>query len=194
MKSASAHVVWAALLAVSIVSIPARADDSRAATQPAVAPVKPLANFERLVGTWRGDAHFTGNAPLRTRVSYEYGVGEQLFKGKSYTLNDKGEATLVFETFIYRHPRDRAVRFVSISNGGGVYDGTVAGSRDELTFQWSAYVQDRRTEYKQSLKFKSDDAYQWRVWQKAADGEWKQIIDAELKREAATAVSASGAR
>jgi hypothetical protein len=156
-----------------------------------MAPAKPLAMFERLSGTWRGDAHFTGNAPLRTRVSYEYGVGNQLFKAKSFTLNDKGQATLVFETFIFLHPRDKAVRFVSISNGGGVYDGTVGGTRDELTFQWSAYLQDRQTEYKQALKFKSDDAYQWTVWQKAPDGEWKQIIDAELKRESPAAASSA---
>ena len=191
MKQASVRIICAAFLALFSVLSPARGDDSRAATQPAAAPVKPLANFERLVGTWRGDAHFTGNAPLRTRVSYEFGVGQQLVKGKSFTLNDKGEATLVFETFIYRHPRDQAVRFVSISNGGGVYDGTVQGTRDELTFQWSAYVQDRKTDYKQTLKFTSDDAYQWTVWQKSPDGTFKQIIDAELKREATTPVSAA---
>src|SRR5687767_9437649 len=178
----------AALLAAWLVSPPVQADDSRAATQPAAAPVNPLAGFERLIGTWRGDAHFTNNAPLRTRVSYEYGVGEQVVKAKSFTLNDQGQATLVFETFIYRHPRDQAIRFISVSNGGGVYDGTVAGTRDELAFEWCAYLQDRKTDYRQSLKFKGDDAYQWTVWQKATDGQWKQIIDAELKRESAAPV------
>lgn len=190
-----ARFVNLSVVCISLMMMPlARGDDSRAATQPAAAPVKPLANFERLIGTWRGDAHFSNNAPLRTRVSYEYGVGDQLVKVKSYTLNDQGEATLVFETFIYRHPRDNAVRFASISNGGGVYDGTVRGTRDELTFEWTAYLQDRKTDYKQSLKLKGDDAYQWTVWQKAPDGAWKQIIDAELKRESTSAASASGAR
>src|SRR5687768_7359908 len=182
MKQASLRMTCAAILVLVSVLSPARGDDSRAATQPSTAPVKPLANFERLVGTWRRDAHCTGNPPLRTRVGYEFGVGQQLVKGKSFTLNDKGEATLVFETFIYRHPSDQTVRFVSISNAGGVYDGTVQGTRDELTFQWSAYLQDRKTDYKQTLKFTSDDAYHWTVWQKSPEGgAFKQIIDAELK-------------
>ena len=92
------------------------------------------------------------------------------------------------------HPRDKQFRFISISNGGALYEGTVNGTRDELNFQWSAYLQDRKTDYKQALKMKSDDAYQWTVWQKAPDGAWKQIIDAVLTREPATAVSATSAR
>jgi hypothetical protein len=176
---------------VSWVASHTRADDSRAATQPAnAAKDKPLAMFQRLVGTWRGDAHWSNNELLRTRVSYEYGVGEQVLKSKSFVIDDKGQATLVFESFIYFHPRDKAIRFVSISNGGGVYDGAVSGTMDVLTFLWSAFMQDRKTDYKQTLKFAGDDAYQWTVWQKAADGTWKQIIDAELKRESATAASA----
>jgi hypothetical protein len=181
------------IVALCLMTGPARltADDSRAATQPAATPDRPLAIFQRILGTWRGDAHWSNGEELHTRVRYEYGVGEHVVKVASFVVKQQSsDATLVYETFIWHHPRDKQLRFISISNGGALYEGTVAGSRDELNFEWSAYLQDRKTDYKQALKMKGDDAYQWTVWQKAPDGAWKQIIDAVLTREPATAASA----
>jgi hypothetical protein len=186
--------VCAALLATLSLIPPVAADDSRAATQPSATPGKPLAIFERIVGTWRGEAHWSNGEQLHTRVSYEFGVGDHLVKVRSFVVKESGDATLVYETFVWHHPRDKQLRFISISNGGALYEGAVDGTRDALNFQWSAYLQDRRTDYKQALKLKTDDAYQWTVWQKAPDGEWKQIIDAELRRESAAPVSATSAR
>ena len=170
------------------------ADDSRAATQPSATPDKPLAIFQRILGTWRGEAHWSNGEELRTRVKYEYGVGEHVVKVSSFVVKQSGEHTLVYETFVWHHPRDRQLRFISISNGGALYEGTVTGTRDELMFQWSAYLQDRKADYKQSLKMKGDDAYGWTVWQKSPAGQWKQIIDAVLTREPATPRSARRAR
>ena len=182
-------------LVLFVTCLRTEADDSRAATQPAATPQRPLAVFQRILGTWRGEAHWSNGEELRTRVKYEYGVGEHVVKVSSFVVKQQShEATLVYETFIWHHPRDKQLRFISISNGGALYDGTVTGTRDELTFQWSAYLQDRQTDYKQSLKMKGDDAYGWTVWQKSPDGEWKQIIDAVLTREPAAAMSATSAR
>ena len=183
------------VLVISLLSWPLLADDSRAATQPSATPDRPLAVFQRILGTWRGEAHWSNGEELRTRVKYEYGVGEHVVKVSSFVVKSQsGDATLVYETFLWHHPRDKQLRFISISNGGSLYEGTVNGTRDELIFQWSAYLEDRQTEYKQALKMKTDDAYQWTVWQKAPDGAWKQIIDAVLTRQPATAVSATSAR
>jgi hypothetical protein len=183
--------IAAILLLWTCRTAPVLADDSRAATQPSQVQPNPISIFDRLIGTWRGEAKWSNGEALRTRVSYEYGVGNQLMKGKSFVLSPDGEATLVFETFSYFHPQDKAVRFVSISNAGSIYDGTVSGTPDEVKFEWSAFLQERKTDYKQVLKFKGDDAYQWTVWQKTPAGEWKQIIDAELKRESTPAASAA---
>ena len=191
----SRRMVIAIVLCTLLLGSRLRGDDSRAATQPSATPDKPLAVFQPFLGTWRGDAHWSNGEELRTRVKYEYGVGEQVVKVSSFVVNEQSkDATLVYETFIWHHPRGKQLRFISISNGGALYEGTVDGSRDGLNFQWSAYLQDRTTDYKQSLKVKGDDAYQWTVWQKAPDGAWKQIIDAVLTREPAAAVSATGGR
>jgi hypothetical protein len=159
----------------------ARADVSRATTQPS-AQDKPLALFERFIGTWLGEAKWANGEPMRTRIVYEYGVGERVIEVHSFVIDPAGDAKHVYDTFAYLHPRDGQIRFVSISNAGGVYDGTVSGTRDQIIWEWSAYLGDRTAQYKQTLRMLNDDAYQWTVWQKAGE-EWQQIIDAEIKRE-----------
>jgi hypothetical protein len=189
------RAVASLLLCCSSFAMPLWADETRAATQPSTTPDKPLAIFQRICGTWRGQAHWSNGEELRTRVKYEYGVGEHVVKVSSFVVKQQtSEATLVYETFIWRHPRDKRLRFISISNGGALYEGTVNGTRDALNFQWSAYLQDRKTEYKQALTMKGDDAYQWTVWQQSPAGDWKQIINAVLTREPTAAVSATIAR
>src|SRR5262245_27886391 len=103
-------------LCLLLTSGPLWADDSRAATQPSATPEKPLAVFQRILGTWRGDAHWSNGEELRTRIKYEYGVGEQVVKVSSFVVKQQSsDATLVYETFIWHHPRDKQLRFISIS-------------------------------------------------------------------------------
>ena len=168
----------------------ALADDktSRAATQPAEPP-KPLAALDRLVGSWRGEHAWANSEPLRMRVVYERGVGEQLLKGRSYVFkDDKSDPTLVYESIIFFHPRDNSIRFFSISSGGAVYDGTIVAHGDEITCEWQAFKGEQVVEYKQAMKFTSNDRYQWTVWQKTSEG-WVQAIDAPLTRETTTAAA-----
>jgi len=155
-------------------------DLSPAATQPAAS--KPVAIFDRLLGIWQGEHKGTGEAS-HARVVYEAGISDQLVKGRSYTVNDKGEATLRYETFIYYHPRDKQLRSISVGSTGGIFDGTVGGTRDELSFEFSAYLRDQKVDYRQTIRFLSDDRYQWTVWQKQADEGWKQVIEGQFVRE-----------
>jgi hypothetical protein len=155
-------------------------DLTPAATRPA--SNKPAAIFDRLVGAWLGDHAGTGEAD-RARVVYEAGIADQLVKCRSYTVNGKGEAKLRYETFIYYHPRDKQLRAISVGSTGGIFDGSVGGTRDELLFEFSAYLKDDRVDYKQSIRFLSDDRYQWTVWQKQGE-DWKQVIEGTFTRDA----------
>jgi hypothetical protein len=166
------------------------ADDktSRSATQP-TEPPKPLAVLDRLVGSWRGEHAWANSEPLRMRVVYERGVGDQILKGRSYVFKDpNSDPTLVYESVIFFHPRDNSIRFLSISSGGAVYDGTIMAQGDEITCEWKAFKGEQIVEYKQAMKFSSNDRYQWTVWQKTPDG-WVQAIDAPLARETTTAAA-----
>lgn len=156
-------------------------DLSPAATQPA--SQKPIAIFDRLIGSWLGEHKGTGES-FRARVVYEPGIADQLLRGRSYVINEKGDASLRYETFIYYHPRDKQLKSISVGSTGGIFDGTVAGTRDELSFEFSAYLKDQKSDYKQTIRFLSDDRYQWIVWQKGPDG-WKQVIEGKFSRESA---------
>jgi len=159
----------------------ARAGDlSPAATQPAGA--NPAAIFDRLIGTWLGDHQGTGEAD-RARVVYESGIADQLIKCRSFTVNRHGEPKLRYETFIYYHPGLKQLRSISVGSTGGVFDGSVAGTRDELHFEFSAYLKDQKVDYRQSIRFLGDDRYEWLVWQKQGD-EWKKVIEGTFTREA----------
>lgn len=172
------------LVVLALTSTSFAGDLSPAATQPASS--KPVAIFDRLLGTWLGEHRGTGEG-FNSRVVYERGIADQLVKGRSYVVNDKGDATLRYETFIYYHPRDNQLRSISVGSTGGIFDGTVAGTRDELSFEFSAYLKDQKSDYRQTIRFLSDDRYQWTVSQKGPDG-WKQVIEGQFNRESAVSL------
>jgi hypothetical protein len=164
------------------------ARDNPTPVNPPAATDKPMAIFQRLLGSWRGEHRATGES-FGARVVYELGIADQVLKGQSFVPGANGDATLRYETFIYYHPRDKTLHSISIGKTGGVFDGTISGTPDELNFEFSAYLRDQKTDYKQTIKFVSDDRYQWTVWQNSSEG-WKQVIEGQFVREAPKAASA----
>lgn len=139
---------WA-LLAVLITLSPAGAQES---------DDSPLAPFARLVGGewWLGDDSYQ---------VFEWGVGEQLVKTKSFFVVD-GEPVLVSEGVWFWHPGERAIRgfHVAIEMPVHFFDYTTWFEEDAMVSDLISFGEMGAT-YRETFEITGPDTYVWSLYQ-----------------------------
>ncbi|MEW6252065.1 MAG: hypothetical protein AB1716_15610, partial [Planctomycetota bacterium] len=180
---------WSAVVVFSLLALmptpPAGAQTQQPATAaaaPAAAVEKPLAGFERVIGTWVSKGMWEDASKGGIRVEYEWGLDQRVVNVRSYVISPEGKETRAYETVVGWHPQKKTAVFRSFSRWGALYDGTVRMAGDALEWEWTDYTGDKVAEWRQTLQF-SGDEYVWTVWAKRAGG-WEVAKESTFERQA----------
>ena len=142
----------------------------------------PLDPFSRLVGgQWIGQGKHGPDDDFRTRVIYTWGLNHKVIKISSFLKSKEGEK-LVYESFINYHPGKKTIVFTSVNESGSIFDGTMEFKGDEFLCEFDSLAGDKKSTFRQTIKFVDDDNTLWTVFAKKGD-EWVKVIESKTHRE-----------
>jgi hypothetical protein len=142
-------------------------------------PVESLACF--VGGAWVGEGQHGADRDFRTRVVYEWGLNRRLLKAKSYLNGDKGEE-LVYESVFTWHPQKKTLVFLSVSAGGGIFEGTMEKQGNTFEAHFHSYSGPASSMFRQTIQFLDNDHALWTVFAKKGD-DWVKVIESKQHRE-----------
>lgn len=153
--------------------------------QDSAAPTSHLAFFKPMIGTWESRSREADGGEFHTKVFYEWGLGGKVLKGQSFVIRD-GKANLVYETLCGWDPARKSAVFQSFSAWDAFYSGEARANGDTLEFEWDGFGGDKKTHYRQTIRFTDADTYVWTVFTQTADG-WEQSKETTFHRIASAA-------
>lgn len=148
---------------------------------PAQTAPNPLEALAPFVGAWTAG---------EMRVSYEWGVGRRVIKGKSIS-----NGQLVYESLFFYHPQKKSVMAVVVGGNGSVFDDcrfTMKG--DTLESEFSVITGELVAPFRQTMQLRDhQNAYHWILYGKEGT-EWKVRREATFTRDkpAASSEEATG--
>jgi|GEM_PF-445408 len=165
----------------------ARTRSTRGEEQPVPAGV--LARLgDMLVGEWVSQGAWADGRPFYARTRYEWGVGHQLIRGRTYAKTDQRDERLMFETLFYHDPESDTVEFTAISSWGRVDRGVVTSQGGGVMLvEYRSLAEDPEVTYKQRFERRSADRLEWSIRERDADAsprEGKLIVEVPWLRKA----------
>jgi hypothetical protein len=166
----------AALWLAGAASNGSRADDAGPAK-----PTNRLAPLERFVGEWVIDGRWSNGQELHARSVYEWGVGRQVLKARTY-VRDGDREYQRYDAVLAWHPRKNSLFEISFSFQGEVSEYLIeATDADTLLIGSKPYTESQPGKVRQTIKFTGRDSFRWTVtlqtdqgWQPIMDGTWRR--------------------
>ena len=141
-----------------------------------------LAPLERFIGHWVIDAKWSNGQALHARNVYEWGLGKQIIKTRTFVKNDDSEYQR-YEGILAWNPKKQCLFHVSFAFNGDMTEALIESKdRDTLNIGWNPYREGEAGQVRQTIKFKDQDSFVWTVWVKNGT-EWQQIMEGTWKRK-----------
>ena len=137
-------------------------------------PLRPL-----IGGSWIVNGELPGGQKIRTRMIVERQKPDGHVRMRSYLVLSSGEK-LFYETYVFWHPQEKELQYVTFSAQGEVVRGQAKAKPNQVVFEQKA--QGRYPPMRVEYEFdpNSKDTYAGRTFVKMGD-EWKRL-DAEGRR------------
>ncbi len=167
----------------------AAAATSQPASPPLVEPaptelVASLAALEPLVGTWDIEATWSWGQPLRARNVFERGIGGAVLECRTIVSDAGGPAYARYHTIYAWDAERETIVAHGFARDGQATEIELERIEDAAGPAFQTLAEQEGTTIRQRLELVDDDAYRWRVWSRAAEGDepWEELMDGTWRR------------